>query len=245
MAPWALRWQARQQAARQEKHRRTRPASPETRSLVSFSPALFPETPAGAPGGTTDRPSREQRARGNNAGLSARPWAWSRGPATARVPLPEHCGLAVDRIVRAVSQPLFEIRGHALGRILNHRPAIECDVLRVLDASRRRAAAACAGTRRRTRGAPTSSLRWSTRCNDAHDIAETRHLFVRGGRRALGALHRESKTAAPGSRSAHTRGRLKIRRARVPCLRRSSRCTLLEPERRCGLVDLGSRGEGL
>jgi DNA polymerase (family 10) len=39
-----------------------------------------------------------------------------------------------ERIVRALSRPLFKIWGHALGRILNHRPAIECDVLRVLDA---------------------------------------------------------------------------------------------------------------
>lgn len=39
-----------------------------------------------------------------------------------------------ERLVRAVSLPLFKIWGHALGRILNHRPAIECDVLRVLDA---------------------------------------------------------------------------------------------------------------
>jgi DNA polymerase (family 10) len=38
------------------------------------------------------------------------------------------------RIVRALSRPRFKIWGHALGRILNHRPAIECDVLRVLDA---------------------------------------------------------------------------------------------------------------
>lgn len=39
-----------------------------------------------------------------------------------------------ERIVRALSRPEFKIWGHALGRILNHRPAIECDVLRVLDA---------------------------------------------------------------------------------------------------------------
>jgi DNA polymerase (family 10) len=39
-----------------------------------------------------------------------------------------------ERLVRALSLPLFKIWGHALGRILNHRPAIECDVPRVLDA---------------------------------------------------------------------------------------------------------------
>jgi DNA polymerase (family X) len=39
-----------------------------------------------------------------------------------------------ERIAVALSRPLFKIWGHALGRILNHRPAIECDVLRVLDA---------------------------------------------------------------------------------------------------------------
>jgi DNA polymerase (family X) len=38
------------------------------------------------------------------------------------------------RIVRALSLPLFKIWGHALGRILNHRPALDCDMPRVLDA---------------------------------------------------------------------------------------------------------------
>lgn len=37
------------------------------------------------------------------------------------------------RLARALSLPLFKIWGHALGRILNHRPPIECDVLAVLD----------------------------------------------------------------------------------------------------------------
>jgi DNA polymerase (family 10) len=39
-----------------------------------------------------------------------------------------------ERIERALSLPLFKIWGHALGRILNHRPPIECDVPRILDA---------------------------------------------------------------------------------------------------------------
>jgi DNA polymerase (family 10) len=39
-----------------------------------------------------------------------------------------------ERLVRALSSPLFKIWGHGLGRILNHRPPIECDVLAVLDA---------------------------------------------------------------------------------------------------------------
>jgi DNA polymerase (family 10) len=39
-----------------------------------------------------------------------------------------------ERVVRALSLPMFKIWGHPLGRILNHRPAIDCDVLRVLDA---------------------------------------------------------------------------------------------------------------
>jgi DNA polymerase (family X) len=37
------------------------------------------------------------------------------------------------RLSRALSLPLFKIWGHALGRILNHRPPIECDVLALLD----------------------------------------------------------------------------------------------------------------
>jgi len=38
------------------------------------------------------------------------------------------------RLTRAMSLPLFKIWGHGLGRILNHRDAIDCDVLAVLDA---------------------------------------------------------------------------------------------------------------
>lgn len=38
------------------------------------------------------------------------------------------------RLVRALSLPVFKIWGHGLGRILNHRPPIECDVPAVLDA---------------------------------------------------------------------------------------------------------------
>lgn len=38
------------------------------------------------------------------------------------------------RLVRAMSLPVFKIWGHGLGRILNHRPPIECDVPAVLDA---------------------------------------------------------------------------------------------------------------
>jgi DNA polymerase (family 10) len=38
------------------------------------------------------------------------------------------------RLRRALSLPLFKIWGHALGRILNHRPAIDCDVPALLDA---------------------------------------------------------------------------------------------------------------
>lgn len=38
------------------------------------------------------------------------------------------------RLTRAMSLPLFKIWGHGLGRILNHRDAIECDVPAVLDA---------------------------------------------------------------------------------------------------------------
>ena len=38
------------------------------------------------------------------------------------------------RLKRALSLPIFKIWGHGLGRILNHRPAIDCDVPAVLDA---------------------------------------------------------------------------------------------------------------
>lgn len=38
------------------------------------------------------------------------------------------------RLVRALSLPYFKIWGHGLGRILNHRPPIDCDVPAVLDA---------------------------------------------------------------------------------------------------------------
>jgi DNA polymerase (family 10) len=38
------------------------------------------------------------------------------------------------RLTRALSLPVFKIWGHALGRILNHRDPIDCDVLAVLDA---------------------------------------------------------------------------------------------------------------
>jgi DNA polymerase (family 10) len=38
------------------------------------------------------------------------------------------------RLVRAMSLPVFKIWGHALGRILNHREPIDCDVPAVLDA---------------------------------------------------------------------------------------------------------------
>jgi DNA polymerase (family 10) len=37
------------------------------------------------------------------------------------------------RLGRALSLPLFKIWGHALGRILNHRAPIDCDVPAVLD----------------------------------------------------------------------------------------------------------------
>jgi DNA polymerase (family 10) len=37
------------------------------------------------------------------------------------------------RLVRAMSLPIFKIWGHGLGRILNHRNAIDCDVPAVLD----------------------------------------------------------------------------------------------------------------
>jgi len=39
-----------------------------------------------------------------------------------------------ERLVRALSLPVFKIWGHALGRILQHRAPIDCDVPRVLDA---------------------------------------------------------------------------------------------------------------
>jgi DNA polymerase (family X) len=39
-----------------------------------------------------------------------------------------------ERLVRALSLPIFKIWGHGLGRILNHRAAFECDVTRVLEA---------------------------------------------------------------------------------------------------------------
>ncbi|HEY3494982.1 MAG TPA: PHP domain-containing protein [Polyangiaceae bacterium] len=38
------------------------------------------------------------------------------------------------RLERVLALPVFKIWGHALGRILNHRAPIDCDVLRVLDA---------------------------------------------------------------------------------------------------------------
>ena len=38
------------------------------------------------------------------------------------------------RLARAMSLPIFKIWGHGLGRILNHRDAIDCDVKAVLDA---------------------------------------------------------------------------------------------------------------
>jgi len=38
------------------------------------------------------------------------------------------------RLERALSLPIFKIWGHGLGRILNHRDAIDCDVPAVLDA---------------------------------------------------------------------------------------------------------------
>lgn len=38
------------------------------------------------------------------------------------------------RLVRALSLPIFKIWGHGLGRILNHREPIDCDVPAVLDA---------------------------------------------------------------------------------------------------------------
>src|SRR6185436_4360819 len=38
-----------------------------------------------------------------------------------------------ERIVAAMREPVFKIWGHALGRLLQRRPAFECDVERVLD----------------------------------------------------------------------------------------------------------------
>ena len=38
------------------------------------------------------------------------------------------------RLTKAMSLPMFKIWGHGLGRILNHRDAIDCDVPAVLDA---------------------------------------------------------------------------------------------------------------
>ncbi len=39
-----------------------------------------------------------------------------------------------ERLLRAMSFPVFKIWGHALGRVLNHRAPIDCDVPAVLDA---------------------------------------------------------------------------------------------------------------
>jgi DNA polymerase (family 10) len=38
------------------------------------------------------------------------------------------------RLITAMSQPVFKIWGHALGRLIERRPPFECDVERVLDA---------------------------------------------------------------------------------------------------------------
>ena len=38
-----------------------------------------------------------------------------------------------ERLITAMRQPVFKIWGHALGRLLQRRPAFECDVERVLD----------------------------------------------------------------------------------------------------------------
>ncbi|HWA74056.1 MAG TPA: PHP domain-containing protein [Polyangiaceae bacterium] len=38
-----------------------------------------------------------------------------------------------NRLLRAVSLPVFKVWGHPLGRILNHREAIDCDVPAILD----------------------------------------------------------------------------------------------------------------
>jgi DNA polymerase (family 10) len=42
-------------------------------------------------------------------------------------------GAMTERIERALSLPWFKIWGHALGRILEHRAPIDCDVPRLLD----------------------------------------------------------------------------------------------------------------
>jgi DNA polymerase (family 10) len=39
------------------------------------------------------------------------------------------------RIVRAMRHPLFKIWGHALGRLLLHRPPVDCDIDAILDAA--------------------------------------------------------------------------------------------------------------
>jgi DNA polymerase (family 10) len=39
-----------------------------------------------------------------------------------------------ERIIRALSLPFYKIWGHALGRIINHREPIDCDVPAILDA---------------------------------------------------------------------------------------------------------------
>jgi len=38
-----------------------------------------------------------------------------------------------ERIIMAMRQPVFKVWGHALGRLLQRRPAFECDVERILD----------------------------------------------------------------------------------------------------------------
>jgi DNA polymerase (family 10) len=38
-----------------------------------------------------------------------------------------------ERIVTAMRQPVFKIWGHALGRLIQRRPPIDCDVARILD----------------------------------------------------------------------------------------------------------------
>ena len=45
-----------------------------------------------------------------------------------------HKAAMTERLIRAMSLPVFKIWGHGLGRILNHRDAIDCDVPAVLDA---------------------------------------------------------------------------------------------------------------
>jgi DNA polymerase (family 10) len=39
-----------------------------------------------------------------------------------------------NRVLRALSLPVFKVWGHPLGRILNHREPIDCDVPLILDA---------------------------------------------------------------------------------------------------------------